>query len=1070
MTSWLTEQDVEDATIGYFRALGYEYVHGAEIAPDGERPERASFAEVLLLGRLEAAVFRLNPGLPNDALHEAIRRVRRLDGPTIIANNEAFHDLLVQGVTVEIAGKDGEPVYPRIKLVDFERPEANEFLVVNQYTIKESKQARRPDVLVFVNGLPLALFELKNASAENAGVDEAYLQIQTYKLADNIPSVFHYNAAIVISDGLNARIGSITSGKERYAHWRTVEGEHEAKATELELEVLVRGVFDKRRFLELIRSYTVFEHEDDGEVVKKLAGYHQFHAVERAIEATRKASAPAGDGKVGVVWHTQGSGKSLTMTFYAGRVVQALDNPTILVITDRNDLDGQLFATFSRCQKLLRQTPVQAEGRDELREKLRVASGGVVFSTIQKFLPDGPGERYPQLSDRRNIIVIADEAHRSQYGLKGKLVVNDDDGKYKVPSERVLAVADSQAVTKRRDGKPSSVPPGAHMVYGFARHLRDALPNASFIAFTGTPVSLTDRNTRGVFGDYISIYDIQQAVKDGATVPIYYESRVARLELPEEYKALIDEEFEEVTEDEEEGLKQRLKSRWAQLEALVGSDGRIANVAADVVAHFERRNAQMMGKAMIVCMSRRICVKLYEELRRLRPAWHHDEDDKGEMKVVMTGSASDATDFQPHIRNKSRREDLATRFKRPDDPFKLVIVRDMWLTGFDAPVMHTMYIDKPMHGHGLMQAIARVNRVFRDKPGGLVVDYIGLVDSLKNALADYTQSGGKGDAADPAAEALPILMEQIWICRGLFHGFDYRRFFDASPIERLKLLPSAQGHVLEQENGKDRFVDAVAKMTKANALCGTLDDAMELETEIAFYQAVRAALMKGVQRPGRSEAEIEHAVRQIVNSSLVSEEIIDVFAAAGLKQPDLSILSDEFLAEVRSLPQKHVAAELLRKLLENEITGHTRTNLVKSVAFSEMLEESLKKYRSRAVSTVEVIEELIALAKNVRKDRDRGVDLGLSPAEVAFYDALAANESARDLLGEPILTKMAQELARTIRQNATIDWNLRESVRARLRSLVRRLLRKYKYPPDAQEKATETVLKQAEVLANEWAA
>jgi type I restriction enzyme R subunit len=668
-------------------------------------------------------------------------------------------------------------------------------------------------------------------------------------------------------------------------------------------------------------------------------------------------------------------------------------------------------------------------------------------------------------------VVIADEAHRSQYGLRGKLVVNGD-GQDEPKNDRLLSVADSQArVAKGRNGKPSSFPPGAHMVYGFARHMRDALPNASFIAFTGTPVSLTDRNTRAVFGDYISIYDIQQAVADGATVKIYYESRVAKLDLPDDQKPVIDEEFEEVTEDEEEGLKQKLKTRWAQMEALVGSDRRLANVAADIVAHFERRNSQMPGKGMVVCMSRRICVRLYDEIRKLRPAWHDAEDEKGDMKVVMTGAASDVPEFQPHIRSKVRRDDLANRFKRAADHFKLVIVRDMWLTGFDAPCLHTMYTDKPMHGHGLMQAIARVNRVFRDKPGGLVVDYIGLADPLKHALADYTQSGGKGRTAeDPATEALPILLEQVEVCRGVFHGFDFERFFGASPVEKLKLLPAAQEHVLEQENGKDRFTEAVLKLTKANALCGTLDEAIELETEVAFYQAVKAALVKGVQRTGKSEEELELAVRQIVDSSLISEEVIDVFAAAGLDRPDISILSDDFLREVRELPYKNVAAELLRKLLEGEIKAHTRTNVVKSKAFSDMLEESLKRYRNRAVTTLEVIEELITIAKRIREDRERGATMGLTAAEVAFYDALADNQSARDLMGEPVLMQMAQDLARIIRQNATIDWNLRESVRARLRSLVRRLLRKYKYPPDLQEKATETVLKQAEILADEWAA
>jgi type I restriction enzyme R subunit len=1070
VSPWLTEKDVEDAAIGYFKDLGYDYVHGARIAPDGHQPERETFADVLLVERLEEAVARINPKLPHEALAEAVRKVIRLDAPSLVANNEAFHDLLVQGVTVEIGGKDGETIYPVVKLVDFDEPDANEFLVVNQFVVKEGKQARIPDMVVFVNGLPLAVFELKNAGSENAGIDKAYQQLQTYKRKDNIPTLFHYNEVLVISDGLNARLGTITSGQERFARWRTIDGEKEAPATTLELEVLIRGIFDKRRLLELVRSFIVFEH-DDKDVAKKLAGYHQFHAVQSALDATLRATSPKGDRKVGVVWHTQGSGKSLTMTFYAGKVIQALDNPTLVIITDRNDLDGQLFGTFCRCDKLLRQTPSQAQGRDDLRDKLNVASGGVVFTTIQKFLPDGPGEKYPVLSDRRNIVVIADEAHRSQYGLRGKLVVNDDEYE-PPPSDRVLMAAESQAkVVNGKNGKPSSVPPGAHMVYGFARHMRDALPNASFIAFTGTPVSLTDRNTQAVFGEYISIYDIQQAVADGATVPIYYESRVAKLDLPESLKPVIDEEFEEVTEDEEENQKQKLKSRWAQLEALVGSDRRLANIAVDIVAHFDRRNDQMPGKGMIVCMSRRICVRLYEEIRKLRPGWHHDEDEKGAMKVVMTGSASDRDEFQPHIRGKSRRDDLANRFRRAEDPFRLVFVRDMWLTGFDAPSLHTMYVDKPMHGHGLMQAIARVNRVFRDKPGGLVVDYIGLADPLKQALREYTQSGGKGDAAqDPAAEALPILLEMIDVCRGIFHGFDFERFFDAPPVEKLQMLPVAQEHILDQDNGKQRFVDAVLKLTRANALCSTLDEAIALEAEIAFYQAVKAALVKGVKKTGKTQDELEFAVRQIVNSSLISDEVIDVFAAAGLAQPDISILSDDFLAEVRELPYKNVAAELLRKLLEDEIKAHSKTNLVKSRAFSEMLAESLKRYRNRAVTTLEVIEELIKIAKSVREDRERGTNLGLNPAEIAFYDALADNESAKQLMGEPILVKLAQELAKVIRKNATIDWNLRESVRARMRTLVKRLLRKYKYPPDLQEKATETVLKQAEMLAEELAA
>ena len=931
--------------------------------------------------------------------------------------------MLVDGVDVEYRRQDGSIAGAKARLVDFTDPDANDWLAVNQFTVLEGHSNRRPDIVLFVNGLPLAVFEVKDAAKEQATIWTAFNDHQTKK--QDIPSLFAYNEALVISDGLEARVGSLTGDKEWFLPWRTIEGEELAPPNLSQLQVLIRGLFSPRRFLDFLRHFIVFE-DDGANIAKKLAGYHQFHAVNHAVEATVAASSPNGDKRAGVVWHTQGSGKSLTMAFYAGKIIlhPAMQNPTVLVLTDRNDLDGQLHGTFSRCHELLRQTPVQAESRAHLMQLLRVASGGVVFTTIQKFFPEEDATVFPLLSDRRNIVVIADEAHRSQYDF----------------------------------------------IDGFARHMRDALPNASFIGFTGTPIELTDKNTRAVFGDYISIYDIQRAVQDGATVPIYYESRLAKIELKPEERPNLDAEFEEVTEGEEEERKEKLKTKWAALEALVGADKRVDLISEDLADHFERRLEAMDGKAMVVCMSRRICVDMYNALVGLRPEWQGDGDDQGAIKVVMTGSASDRLDWQPHIRNKARRQRLAERFKDPDDPLKIVIVRDMWLTGFDAPCLHTMYVDKPMQGHGLMQAIARVNRVFRDKPGGLVVDYLGLADQLRQALADYTASGGAGSTAIDQAEAVAVMQEKYEVCCGLFHGFDWSHWTQGSAGQRLALLPAAQEHILSLGEGKKRLLQAVSDLSKAFALAVPSDEALAIRDDVAFFQAVRTALAKSSGALARPEEQLDYAIRQIISKAIVSEEVIDVFSAAGLKKPDISILSDEFLAEVRGLPQRNLAVELLQKLLNDEIKTRSRSSLVQSRLFSEMLERSVRAYQNRAIETTQVIEELIQLAKDMKAAQQRGEELGLSEAELAFYDALEVNDSAVQVLGNETLMTIARELVETVKRNVTIDWTVRESVRARLRLMVRNILRKHGYPPDKQEKATQTVLEQAELLSAEWAA
>ncbi len=1061
--SGFTESIVEDAALAWLQALGYTVLHGPDIAVGELSAERSDpgYRDVVLESRLRQALARLNPDLPAEALEDAWRKLMRVDAPSLVERNCAAHRLLVDGVAVEFRRKDGSIGGAQARVVDFDVPANNNWLAVNQFTVAEGQHTRRPDVVLFVNGLPVAVIELKNAADENATVWSAWQQLQTYQ--SQVPALFMSNAALVVSDGVQARVGSLGAGKEWFKPWRTVTGREDAPAGQPELQVVMEGVFEPRRFLDLLRYFIVFEDSGaagghGGTLVKKMAGYHQFHAVNAAVEETlRAAQAPMGDRvaespgrfgagtrpggepgdrRVGVIWHTQGSGKSLTMAFYAGRVIlhPEMANPTLVVLTDRNDLDDQLFGTFARCQDLLRQPPVQAADRADLRTKLAVASGGVVFTTIQKFFPEERGDRHPVLSDRRNIVVIADEAHRSQYDF----------------------------------------------IDGFARHMRDALPHASFVGFTGTPIEKADANTRAVFGDYISVYDIQRAVFDGATVPIYYESRLARLALKDSERPRIDSEFDEVTEGEEVERKEKLKSRWAQLEAVVGSENRVKLIARDLVEHFENRLSTMDGKAMVVVMSRRIAVELYRELVALRPAWHGDGDEQGTLKVVMTGSASDPLDWQPHIRNKSRREELAARFRKASDPFRIVIVRDMWLTGFDAPSLHTMYLDKPMRGHGLMQAIARVNRVFKDKPGGLVVDYLGLADALKHALATYTEAGGTGETALDQSEAVALMLEKYEVCRGLFGpfigprekmqpGLDWRAWTTGTPQARLSLLPAAQEHILAQEDGKARLLRAVTDLSQAFALAVPHEEALRIRDDVGFFQAVRAVLAKSTPGERKTDEELDLAIRQIISRAVVSDEVVDIFAAAGLKKPDISILSDEFLADVRGMPQRNLAVELLQKLLKGEIRARSRHNVVQARSFSDLLDQAVRKYQNRAIETAQVIEELIQLARDMRAAEARGEQLGLSSDELAFYDALEANDSAVKVLGDDTLRMIARELADTVRKNVTIDWTIRDNVRAHLRVLVKRILRKYGYPPDKQEKATETLLEQAEVLSEIWA-
>ncbi len=1041
------ESEVENAALNWLESLGWTVISGSDpdMIPGSLFSGRKDYSQVFLENRLIDALRLLNPELPEDAIKDAYRRLTHPEGATLEARNRTFHKMLIDGVNIEYRRPDESIAGAQAKVVDFSNPDNNDWLVVDQFSVVENKHARRPDIVAFVNGIPLAIIELKNPADQKATILNAFNQLQTYKA--EIPSLFASNELLVISDGVEARVGTLTAGREWFKPWRTIGGQEVEDIGRAELEVLLKGIFNKNNFLELIHDFIVFEDNGGGALSKKMAGYHQFHAVRVAIAETLRAAMPEkwkqlsaaygefwagrqpggkpGDRRIGVVWHTQGSGKSLTMAFYAGRIIRepSMQNPTIVVITDRNDLDDQLYGTFCRCHELLRQPPVQAVSRADLKDKLSVRGGGVIFTTIQKFLPEEKGELNPVLSTRNNIVVIADEAHRSQYDF----------------------------------------------IDGYARHMRDTLPGASFIAFTGTPLERADKNTRTVFGDYISIYDIQRAVEDKATVPIYYESRLAKLDLDESEKPKIDPEFEEVTEGEELERKEKLKTKWAQLEAIVGTEKRIRLIAEDIVEHFEKRLEVLEGKAMIVGMSRRICVELYKEITKLRPEWHHEDDDKGMIKVVMTGSASDPLDWQQHVRDKRRREKLATRFREADDQFKIVIVRDMWLTGFDCPSLHTMYLDKPMRAHGLMQAIARVNRVFKDKPGGLVVDYLGLAYELKEAMAAYTQSGGKGDTIIDQDVVVALMLEKYEICLGLFHGFDWSSWKDGTPEQRVNLLPAAQEHIYAQENGQERLINAVNDLSRAFALAVPHEEALKIRDDVAFFQAVKNSLAKKSPLLPRPEDELDHAVKQIVSKAIAPEGVIDLFAAAGLKKPDISILSEEFLAEVRDMPYRNLAVEVLHKLLEGEIQVRKQKNLVQSRSFAEMLEEAINRYQNRAIEATQVIEELIAIARQMREADKRGEELGLSEEELAFYDALETNDSAVKVLGDETLRKIAQSLVKTIRANVTVDWTVREDRRAYLRTLVKRTLRKYNYPPDKQEKATQTVLSQAELLSEYWA-
>ncbi|MBV6429264.1 MAG: hypothetical protein KIPDCIKN_03815 [Haliscomenobacter sp.] len=1095
--SKITENDIELLALEELEKLGWSYALGPIIAPDGENPERQSWDETLLAGRLRAAIARINPDVSPDLQEQALKEVTRIASPELITNNEYFHTLLTDGVELSYH-QDGQERGVKVWLVDYDHPENNDFLAVNQFTVIENNNNKRPDIILFVNGLPLVVIELKNAADENATVRKAFDQLSTYKAA--IPALFTYNAICVISDGLDARAGSLSAGYSRYMAWKTADGKTEADPRIGQMETLIKGLLNQRTLLDYIRHFVVFEKakkvepeaksrpEGVGkdpktgvitiETVKKIAAYHQYYAVNKAVESTQMAASLGGDRKGGVVWHTQGSGKSLSMVFYSGKLVLGLDNPTIVVITDRNDLDDQLFDTFAASSGLLRQAPVQAENRDHLKALLKVASGGIVFTTIQKFLPeelaDAEGnkikgqrqESFEELSDRRNIVVIADEAHRTQYGFKAR---NIDD----------LDPETGEVI-------------GTKTVYGFAKYMRDALPHATYIGFTGTPVEGTDKNTPAVFGEYIDIYDIAQAVEDGATVRIFYESRLAKVSLTEEGKRLI-EELDRELESNEVSQVQKAKAKWSKLEALIGSPQRIQNVAQDIVAHFDERQKVFEGKAMIVAMSRRIAVDLYNEIIKLRPEWHDEDLSKGGIKVVMTASSSDGPVMVKHHTTKTQRKALAERMKDPDDPLRLVIVRDMWLTGFDAPCLHTLYIDKPMQGHNLMQAIARVNRVYKDKPGGLVVDYLGIAADLKKALSFYSDSGGKGDPAETQEVAVDLLLEKLEVVSQLFderpprekrvYGiaaepyiryskeghFPYENYFTASTSEKLSIILAAEEHILSLEDGKARFVREVTALSKALAIAIPHEQAMAVKEEVGFFQAVKARLVKfEITGNGKSDYEIETAIKQVVDEAIVSDQVVDIFDAAGIKKPDISILSEDFLEEIRGMNHQNLALELLKKLLNDEIKVRAKRNMVQSRTLMDMLEGSIKRYQNKILTAAEVIQELIKLAKDIKEADRRGEKLGLSEDELAFYDALEVNDSAVQVLGDDTLRDIARELVEKVRNNASIDWAIKESIRAKLRVLVKRTLRKYGYPPDKQAKATETVLKQAELLTGFW--
>ena len=1085
----MTEEQLEQEALGWLADVGYTVVYGPDIAPDGPAPERDNYRQVILTGRLRAAIDRLNPGVPAPAREDALKQVIDLGVVALLPANRRFHQLLVAGVPVEYQTNDergGETRGDFVRLVDWAAAENNDWLAVNQFSIKGPQHTRRPDIILFVNGLPVVLLEIKNPADEKADVWKAYDQIQTYK--EQIPDVFQTNEVLVISDGTEALMGSLSSDAERFMAWRTIDGSVLDPLGEFnELQTLVRGALAPSYLLDYLRYFVLFE--DDGTLLKKIAGYHQFHAVRFAIAKVIEASRPGGNpstrGKGGVVWHTQGSGKSITMTCFAARVMQepAMENPTIVVISDRNDLDGQLFGVFSLAQDLLREQPVQARTRQELRTLLNNRpSGGIVFATIQKFMPGEDEDSFPVLSERHNIVVIADEAHRTQYGFEAKLKAKKAS---KLPVAQLYPAQAAINVVATGDGlinpnRVEFVPPTyevgevgeavAHYQAGYAQHLRDALPKATFVAFTGTPVSSADRDTRAVFGDYIHVYDMQQSKEDGATVAIYYESRLAKLSLKDADLQQLDDEVDELAEDDEGSQQALLKSRWAALEKIVGAEPRITSVAADLVAHFEERNKAQTGKAMVVGMSRDICAHLYNEIICLRPDWHDADPEKGAIKIVMTGSASDKALLRPHIYSAQVKKRLEKRFKDPADPLRMVIVRDMWLTGFDAPCVHTLYVDKPMKGHNLMQAIARVNRVFKDKPGGLVVDYIGIGNELKLAMKEYTASQGRGRPTVDAHEAFSLLLEKMDVLRAMLHGFDYSGFLTGGH----KTLAGAANHVLglatgKTRDGKKRFADTALAMSKAFTLCCTLDEAKAVREEVAFLQGVKVILTKKeLTAKKRTDEQRELAIRQIISSAVVSESVVDIFDAVGLDKPNIGLLDEDFLAQVKNLPERNLAVELLERLLQGEIKSRFAGSVVQDRKFSEMLGNVIQRYQNRSIETAQVMEELIEMAKKFREASLQGEKLGLSEDEVRFYYALIANESAVRELSDDILKKIAHELTESLRQNLSVDWSARESVQARLRLMVKRILRKYKYPPDHQDAAVELVLEQVQAFGDDW--
>ena len=1038
----ITENDVEQLAIDLLKEQGFQYFHGKDIAPNEPQALRISYEEVLLDDILQSAISRLNPNIPSSDREDAFNQIKRIHSEQLIIGNEDFHRKLTEGINV-IIQKDSERRGDYVRLIDFKNPENNEYHVINQFTVIEDGHPHRPDIVLFVNGLPLVVIELKNPRDEKATIQSAYKQLQTYK--KYIPSLFTYNSILIISDALEAKAGSLSAGINRFMAWKTIDGKKEAKQNISQLETLIKGMLNKKTLLDLIRHFIVFEKtkkEKKGitniETIKKLSAYHQYYAASKALQSVVQASSESGSRKGGVIWHTQGSGKSLTMVFATGKIVQELNNPTIVVITDRNDLDNQLFDTFSAGKTLLRQEPVQAKNREHLKELLKTASGGIVFTTIQKFHPED-GNIYEKLSDRKNIVVIADEAHRSQYGFKAKTIEEKDD-----------------------EGKTI----GQKIVYGFAKYMRDALPHATYLGFTGTPIEGTDRNTPAVFGNYVDVYDIAQAVEDKATVTISYESRLAKIELSEEGKKLIKDLDQELKGELSE--TQKSKAKMTQLEAIIGSEDRIKHIAKDIIDHFEQRQDVFKGKGMIVCMSRRIAVNLYEEIKRLRPKWHDEDLNKGNIKVVMTSAASDGPVFFKHHTNKEQRRHLANRMKDPENSLHLALVVDMWLTGFDVPCLHTLYIDKPMQGHNLMQAIARVNRVYKDKPGGLIVDYLGIASDLKRALSFYSDGGGKGEPALPQEKAVSLMLEKLEIVSQMFHGFDYKKYFTADTSQKLSLILSAEEHILNLEDGRKRFIDEVTSLSKAFALSIPHEQALNIKDEVAFFQAVKARLVKFTGTgEGKTDAEIETVIRQVIDKALVSHQVIDIFSAAGIKKPDVSILSDNFLQEVKNMKYKNIAIETLKKLLNDEIKGRQKKNLIQGKTLMEMLKDSINRYHNKVITAVDVIEELIGIAKNIQSADEDHKQMKLSHEEYAFYTAVANNKSAREFMGNAKLRELAIALTNKVRKNASIDWQIKESVRAGIRVMVRRTLREYGYPPDMEKLAVDNVLKQAESIADE---